>query len=134
MIRCQSMTDCLHIHGIRVYGYTGLFPEERALGQWYEVDLTVWMDLSPAGASDRIEDTFNYVNVVQRIQHHIKTKDYALIERLAATIAELVLEDERLEQVRVRLFKVSPPIPDFGGRVSVELTRKRAKRAENQEK
>ena len=36
-----SSDDCIHISGIRAYGYTGLFPEEKALGQWFEVDLTL---------------------------------------------------------------------------------------------
>ena len=118
-----SSDDCIHISGIRAYGYTGLFPEEKALGQWFEVDLTLWLDLGPAAESDRIEDTFNYVDAVNQIRQVIKEKDYALIERLAEKVAEISLTDERVNRVKVRLVKVSPPIPDFSGKVAVEITR-----------
>jgi len=122
--------DCIHVTGIRCYGYTGLLPEEQVLGQWFEVDLTLWLDLSPAGESDEIADTINYGEAVQTVQQLVKTSKFALIERLAKAIADAILEMEehssnqsRLQQVKVHLTKVSPPIPDFGGHVSIELTR-----------
>ncbi len=40
------MTDALHLRGLRAYGYTGLLPEEQRLGQWFEVELTLWLDLA----------------------------------------------------------------------------------------
>jgi dihydroneopterin aldolase len=54
--------DCIQLTGIRAYGYTGFLPEEQVLGQWFEVDLTLWLDLAKSGASDRIEDTLDYRN------------------------------------------------------------------------
>ena len=122
--------DCINVTGIRCYGYTGLLPEEQVLGQWFEVDLTLWLDLSPAGESDAIADTINYAEAVETVQQLVKTSKFALIERLAKAIADAILEIEehssnqsRLQQVKVYLTKVSPPIPDFGGHVSIELTR-----------
>lgn len=122
--------DCIHVTGIRCYGYTGLLPEEQVLGQWFEVDLTLWLDLSPAGESDAIADTIDYGKAVETVQQLVKISKFALIERLAQAIADAIIEIEehsdnpsRLEQVKVRLTKVSPPIPDFGGSVSIELTR-----------
>ncbi|MGK7901460.1 MAG: dihydroneopterin aldolase [Hormoscilla sp.] len=122
--------DCIHVTGIRCYGYTGLLPEEQVLGQWFEVDLTLWLDLLPAGESDAIADTIDYGKAVQTVQQLVKTSKFALIERLAKAIADAILEMEehssnqsRLQQVKVHLTKVSPPIPDFGGHVSIELTR-----------
>jgi 7,8-dihydroneopterin aldolase/epimerase/oxygenase len=117
------MTDCLHLNGIRLYGYTGFFAEERALGQWYEVDLTLWLDLSKAGASDRLEDTYNYTTDVKAVQELVKTAHFQLIEKLATEIADLMLRSRQLQQVKVRLTKLNPPIPDFGGSVTVEITR-----------
>jgi len=34
--------------------------EEQVLGQWFEVDVTLWVELAPAGKSDAIEDTLDY--------------------------------------------------------------------------
>ncbi|HEY9813013.1 MAG TPA: dihydroneopterin aldolase, partial [Candidatus Sericytochromatia bacterium] len=56
--------DCIHLTKIRCYGYTGFLPEEQILGQWFEVDLSLWLDLSQAGKSDAIADTLDYRSVI----------------------------------------------------------------------
>ncbi|MGC9503784.1 dihydroneopterin aldolase [Baaleninema sp.] len=115
--------DCIQISNLRCYGYTGFLPEEQVLGQWWELDLTLWVDLAAAGKSDRIEDTLDYRGAIESIQNIIKTQKYALIERLAEVIAEELLNSDRLERVRVRLTKPAAPIPDFSGRITVDITR-----------
>jgi dihydroneopterin aldolase len=117
------MSDCIHLSGIRAYGHTGFLPEEQTLGQWYEVDLTLWLDLSRSGASDRLEDTYDYSADIKAVQELIKTARFQLIEKLAATIADIFLQSTQIEQVRVRLTKRHPPIPDFSGQVAIEITR-----------
>jgi 7,8-dihydroneopterin aldolase/epimerase/oxygenase len=118
--------DCIHINGIRAYGYTGFFPEEQTLGQWFEVDFTVWVDLSQAGQSDDLSHTFDYSQPVTAIQTLIQTAKYKLIEKLASDIADLILAADRVQQVRIRLTKLHPPVPNFDGRVTLEITRSRA--------
>lgn len=115
--------DCLQIQGIRAYGYTGFLAEEQTLGQWFEVDLRVWLNLSVAGKSDRLTDTYDYSNSVKLIQSLIQTSKFALIERLAEAIAQTILASDQVTQVRVRLIKVAPPIPNFDGRIVVDITR-----------
>ena len=117
-----SPMDTLQINGIRAYGYTGFFPEEQTLGQWFEVDLVIWCDISKAGESDRLEETYDYRNSVKAIQELIRTARFKLIERLVEAIAQLVLASG-VEKVQVRLTKVSPPIPDFSGSVAIEIVR-----------
>ena len=114
--------DTLQIHGIRAYGYTGFFPEEQTLGQWFEVDLVVWWDISKAGESDRLEEAYDYRNSVKAIQELIRTARFKLIEKLVEAIAQLVLASGA-EKVQVRLTKVAPPIPDFSGSVAIEIVR-----------
>lgn len=117
--------DCIHINGIRAYGYTGFFPEEQVLGQWFEVDLTVWLDLAPPGSSDRLTDTYDYSQPVGAIQTLIQSAKYKLIEKLAEEIAAIVLAADQIEQVQVRLTKLHPPIPNFDGHVTLEITRRK---------
>ena len=115
--------DQIHLTGIRCYGYVGAFPEEQVLGQWFEVDLTLGLDLSIAGQTDRLEDTLNYGAVVMQVQQLVKTSRVALLERLATTIADAILQSSSVRQVQVRLSKLAAPIPDFGGRVTIDLIR-----------
>lgn len=115
--------DAIHLTGIRYYGYTGYLPEERILGQWFEVDLTIWLDLAVAGESDAIEDTFDYRPAIAAVKELITTSKFSLIERLASAIAKAILSFSQVERVRVQLTKLSPPIPDFTGKISIEILR-----------
>jgi dihydroneopterin aldolase len=118
--------DTIHLTGIRAYGYTGALPEENTLGQWFEVDITLTLDLTEASHSDRLADTHDYRTVIASTQALIRQQTFALIERLAGAIATAALDsDPRLQQVRVRVTKPTPPIPDYSGQVAVELTRQR---------
>ncbi|MGB8699512.1 MAG: dihydroneopterin aldolase [Thermosynechococcaceae cyanobacterium] len=119
----NSTTDCLHLCGIKGYGYTGLLPEEQILGQWFEVDLYIYLDLRRAGQSDSISDTYDYRQAIDQVRTLLRQSHFALVERLATAIAEAVLAHADVESVRVCLTKVAPPIPDFGGSIQVELVR-----------
>ncbi len=116
--------DCINLTGIRAYGYTGYLVEEQVLGQWFEVDLKLWLDLAAAGQTDAIADTLDYRNVISLVQNLVKTSKFALVERLAAAIADSILQQsDRVIQVQVTLTKLAAPIPDFSGKISIELTR-----------
>ena len=115
--------DAIQISTIRCYGYTGYFPEEQVLGQWFEVDLTISMDLSITGADDNLENTLNYAEVVDRVSTLVETSRFKTIERLNAVITEAVLAFAPVQSVRSRLVKVSPPIPGFAGSIAIEMTR-----------
>ncbi len=126
--------DKIYLQGIRGYGYVGALPEEQVLGQWFEVDVELWLDLAAAGASDRLADTLDYGQVVALVQTLMKTTRCALLERLATMIAEAILAlpspsaVAAVEQVRVALTKCTAPIPDFDGRVTVAIVRCRGDR------
>ena len=115
--------DCIQLTGIRCYGYTGYLPEEQVLGQRFEVDLTLWLDLSLAGKSDVIEDTLDYRSIITSVQQLVTTSKFALIERLATAIAQLILQFDKVTQVQVKLSKPAAPIPDFSGKITIEITR-----------
>jgi 7,8-dihydroneopterin aldolase/epimerase/oxygenase len=117
--------DFIQLTGIRCYGYTGYLQEERFLGQWFEVDLRIGLDLAPAGQSDHIEDTLDYRSVIAAVKEIISTAKFALVEKLAETIITTVLALDQVQQVELKLHKPAAPIPDFGGKITIELTRQK---------
>lgn len=116
--------DSIKITGIRSYGYTGYLPEEQVLGQWFEVDLTLWLDLAVAAGSDNLEDTFDYRKAIFLVKEIIKSSKFALVEKLVEMIADKILSLNKVTQVRVQLSKPSAPIPDFSGKITLDITRK----------
>ncbi|HEY9633040.1 MAG TPA: dihydroneopterin aldolase [Coleofasciculaceae cyanobacterium] len=115
--------DCIQLTGIRCYGYIGYLPEEQVLGQWFEVDLTLWLDLAAAGESDDIADTLDYRRAIEAVKQLVKTSKFALVEKLASAIADAMLNLDKVQQVQVRLTKLAAPIPDFAGKITIDITR-----------
>ena len=115
--------DIIQLTGIRCYGYTGYLAEEQFLGQWFEVDLQMHLDLAAAGKSDQIEDTLDYRSVINEVKEIVSTQKFALVEKLAETLVQAVLRHSLVQKVDIKLHKVAAPIPDFGGRITIELQR-----------
>jgi len=81
MIYNQGFMVCIHLTGIRGYGYVGYLPEEKVVGQWCEVDLKLWVDLADAAKTDAIKDTVDYRSVISLVQNLLKTSKFDLLEK-----------------------------------------------------
>jgi dihydroneopterin aldolase len=120
-----DMTDHITLTGLRVSGRHGVFDHERRDGQDFLVDLTVWLDLARAAASDDLADTLHYGELAERTAAIVGGPPYDLIETVAGKVADDVLSDERVHAVEVTLHKPSAPIPLTFADVSVTVRRDR---------
>ena len=106
--------DRIELRGLRVRGHHGVFEHEKRDGQDFVVDITVWMDLAPAAASDDLADTLHYGELAERAAAVVGGEPCGLIETVSARIADDVLTDPRVQAVEVVLHKPQAPIPlDF---------------------
>lgn len=119
------MTDRIELRGLRVRGRHGVFDHERHDGQDFVVDLTVWMDLAPAAASDDLADTLHYGELAQRAAAIVAGEPCDLIETVAARVAQDVMTDGRVQAVEVVLHKPHAPIPLEFADVAVVARRSR---------
>jgi dihydroneopterin aldolase len=117
--------DRIELRGLRVRGRHGVFEHERRDGQDFVVDVTVWLDLAPAAASDDLADTLHYGELAERVAAIVGGEPHDLIETVAGRVADDVLTDERVMGVEVTLHKPGAPIPlDFAD-VAVVVSRTR---------
>lgn len=105
------MTDRIELRGLTVRGNHGVFDHERRDGQDFIVDVTVWIDLARAAASDDLGDTFDYGVLAQRAAAVVAGPARNLIETVAAEIADDVMTDARVHAVEVVVHKPQAPIP-----------------------
>ncbi len=119
------MSDRIELRGLRVRGHHGVFDHERRDGQDFVVDITVWMDLTPAARSDRLEDTLDYGVLAQRAAAIVGGPPCDLIEAVAGRVADEVFGDVRVQTVEVVLHKPQAPIPLEFADVAVVARRSR---------
>ena len=119
------MADRIELRGLTVRGHHGVFEHERRDGQDFVIDVTVWMDLAAAAASDDLTDTLDYGVLAQRAAGIVSGPPRDLIETVAAEIAEDVMSDERVHAVEVVVHKPAAPIPLTFADVAVVARRSR---------
>ncbi len=117
--------DRIMLRGVRATGYHGVFEHERRDGQEFVVDVELSLDLSRAGGSDELADTYDYGKLATAVVARIEGEPYDLVERLAAVIADDVLRDLRVDEVRVTVHKPQAPVPVPFDDVAVTVTRPR---------
>ena len=120
------MSDRILVRNLVVHAYHGVLDEERRLGQRFEVDLDVRLDLREAAARDEVEATLSYVDLIGIAEEVSRGRAFRLIEALADEIARTILERHALaETVTVAIRKPAAPIPAVFDWVGVEVTRDR---------
>jgi len=120
-----SGNDRIVLRGLRVRGHHGVFDHERRDGQDFVVDVTAWLDLAPAAASDDLADTLHYGELAKRTAAIVAGEPSNLIETVAARVADMVLADARVRAVEVALHKPQAPIPLEFADVAVVVHRSR---------
>ena len=123
------MTDRIVLTNMIFKGRHGVSEGERAEAQPFEVDVELALDLRPAGVADELTLTVDYRDIFEICRSVIEGPSRRLIEALAETIAERVLERSAswgATEVVVRVRKPQVPLPGELDGASVEITRRPA--------
>jgi dihydroneopterin aldolase len=86
------LADEILLEGLRFFGYHGVYPEERTLGQRFIVDVVAELDLRNAGAHDELDETVNYASIYATVRSIVEGEPLMLIEAVADRSARAVLE------------------------------------------
>jgi 7,8-dihydroneopterin aldolase/epimerase/oxygenase len=97
------MTVLVEVHGLEVFGHHGVEEEERAAGQTFLFDLE--LEVSDAALSDRLERAVDYRAVAARVEEISATRQFRLLEALAAAVADDLVARFAVEAVHVRVRK-----------------------------
>jgi 7,8-dihydroneopterin aldolase/epimerase/oxygenase len=97
------VTVTLELRGLEVAGRHGVEEDERAVDRLFLYD--IWLDVSDAALSDRIEDAVDYRDVAACVREVSDARSYHLIEALAAAVADALVAGFAVEWVRVRVRK-----------------------------
>jgi 2-amino-4-hydroxy-6-hydroxymethyldihydropteridine diphosphokinase len=124
------MSDQIYIKDLLLRTIIGINPEEREKRQDVLINIILHADTRPAGASDDIEDAVNYRTVTKRVIRRVEDSAFYLVEKMAAEIAAICLEEPGVARATVRVEK--PGALRFARSVGVAVERTRADLAAQQ--
>jgi 7,8-dihydroneopterin aldolase/epimerase/oxygenase len=112
----------ISIVDLEVFYHIGVTDEERAKPQRLLITVEMDFDFSTAALSDRLEKTINYFEVAQELLKYGEGRNWKLLEKLTANVADFVMVKFKPETVTLEIKKF--PIPQ-ARYISVALARTR---------
>jgi len=111
----------IYVNDIEVYAYHGCLEEEAKIGALYSIDAVFHTDVKSAAQYDDLTLTVDYVEV-SKIVHD----EMAIRAKLIETVGYRILyalqnRFPEVDQIRLKLTKIAPPIPGKVKSVSIEL-------------
>ena len=111
----------ISIEKMEFYSYHGCFEEERKIGTWFNVDLSMEVDTSKAEETDNLDDTVNYQAVYAVVKREMMISS-KLLEHVARRILDAVKQEfPAVSYAWVKVKKMNPPLGGKMESVSVEL-------------
>lgn len=111
--------DAIHVSGLRLWAHVGVLEQERALGQWFELEFWLAGDLSAAAAADDLGASFDYVNAIAAVRELSRSLTCRTLEHFSERILDQLEALYGPIPIRLELSKCRAPIPGFEGRVAV---------------
>lgn len=118
------MSDRIFIRDLRLRTIIGVCDRERERPREILLNLELDTDLAAAARSDALEDAVDYQALAEQVARHVEASRHRLLERLADSVAQLVLESfPAVDAVTVRADK--PGAVPMARSVAVEIRRAR---------
>jgi FolB domain-containing protein len=115
--------DKVFIKDLNARGIIGINDWERKKKQDILLNITLFTSLNKAGITDDISDSVNYRTIAKKVLSHAESAARFTVEALAHDLANICLEDQKVNKVIVRVEK--PGAVRFASSVGVEIERSR---------
>ena len=115
--------DKVFIRDLRVRGILGIHDWERVTPREIVINVTFFTDTRQAGRSDELADCVDYSAMAKKIRAHAESAARMTVEALANDLANLCLQDPKVQKVLVRVEKPGA-VPEAAS-VGVEIERER---------
>ncbi|MDR2963380.1 MAG: dihydroneopterin aldolase [Bacteroidales bacterium] len=116
----------IELENIEIYAHHGCFETERVVGNKFVVQVRLLADCSKAAKTDNLSDALNYQTVYDIVEREMKIPS-ALIEHVAGRILNALFAEfpHQLEEARVTVSKIAPPLRGHVQKASVTLEKRR---------
>ena len=104
--RTPTTMDIIFLRELKIDTLIGVYEWEKRVPQTLQIDLEIALPGSLACQTDNIDDALNYADVVRDIQTALASRHYNLIEALAESIAQILIDDFKAPWVKVSVAKL----------------------------
>ena len=115
--------DAIHVRDLRLWAHVGVLDHERRDGQWFRLDLSLWLDLSQSAADDDLAFSADYSLAIRDLQQLSRSIRCLTIEHFSDRVLDCLEQLYGPVPVRLTLSKCAAPVPGFDGVVAVERIR-----------
>ena len=116
----------IYLNDMVFYGYHGVYPEERKLGQRFIVNAILTTSDEKDNLIEHLSDTVDYTKVYDEIKSMMEKEQFELLENCANKILNCLLERfELLQEVKIKIEKPGVPINGSLSSVAIEMHRSR---------
>ena len=123
MSEISAYNDKIYIRDLSIRCIIGVNQDERTEKQDVIINVILFADTRKAGQTDDLDDSVDYKKVKKTILSLVENSEFLLIEKLAEEIAEVCLEDSKVQKVNVTVDK--PGALRYTRSVAVEIVRTR---------
>ncbi len=96
----------IKIKNFRLKTIVGCHDWEKNIDREIIINVEIESDFDKALSSDNIEDTIDYESLSEKIKNLIATNRFALIEKMAQEVMNLIMEDKRIKKCKLEIDKV----------------------------
>lgn len=115
----------IRLKNIKIYAFHGCMIEEGQIGSDYLVNISVKADLKKAAETDDLHDTVDYVHIQKIVKDEMAIRS-KLLEHVGQRIISAVFQQIKMvDEVKVTVSKVNPPIGGDVAEVSITMNAKR---------
>ena len=97
--------DKIYVEDLRVKATIGIFDWEKKIKQEVSISYEIPHDNKKAAEIDAIEATTDYKSITKAIIAFVENNKFELVETFAERIAELVIKDFNISEIRLRVSK-----------------------------
>ncbi|AVJ19372.1 bifunctional dihydroneopterin aldolase/7,8-dihydroneopterin epimerase [Serratia rhizosphaerae] len=113
--------DIVFIEELTVIATIGVYDWEQTIRQKLVFDIEMGWDNRKAAASDDVNDCLSYADISEAVIQHVESGRFALVERVAEEISEILLQRFKSPWVRIKVSK--PGAVAQASRVGVVIER-----------
>ncbi|MGS0629086.1 MULTISPECIES: bifunctional dihydroneopterin aldolase/7,8-dihydroneopterin epimerase [Photorhabdus] len=97
--------DIVFIEELVVITTIGVYDWEQTIKQKLVFDIEMGWDNKRASSSDNVEYCLDYAKVSEAVINHVENQNFALVERVAEEVADLLLNRFNSPWIRIKVSK-----------------------------